>query len=660
MRITSVTVVEDRRRVQGRVAVLRAGVIGAFALLLGGFWYFQIFQHAKFREMAENNHQRTLPLRAPRGVIFDRHGEVLVENRASFNISIMREHSRDLDRTVRLLAQVVGRDEQALREEVERHRREPSYRPIVLVQDASLAQVAAVTARRLDFELPDVVVQQVPTRKYPAQALGAHLLGYVGEASEQQVAEAGVAAGAVIGQSGLERTYNRVLMGAAGARRVVVNSVGREIRTLDEEPPAEGRRVQVTLDAAMQRAAEDAFRHYGYWGSAAVLEPSTGDVLTLVSLPAFDPNAFASGIDRTTWQALNTDELRPLQNRAIQGRYSPGSTFKIVVAAAALEAGVITPETKFFCPGGANFHGRWFKCHLAGGHGWVDVRHALEKSCNVFFYTAGNLLGVDRIHDWAEKLGLAGKTGIDLPNEVENIIPSTAWKQQRTGERWYAGETISVAIGQGQVSVTPMSMAVMMASVASGTRVAPRLVKATSEGPNLPWVPMDGPRLRETVTLKPSTVSAIHDGLWMAVNEAGTAGRARLPGRDVAGKTGTAQVISNQGRERARGSGKDLRDHGWFVFMVPRDNPELAGVIFAEHSEHGYLAAPIAKHIIETYYARKEGRPLPELPPQGVPAGIPVAANPAASPAARPVAAAPVAAPAAAPARPVAGAGGGA
>lgn len=610
MRIGTVGVVEERRRLQQRIAVLHGLVVAAFLLLLGGFWFFQVFQHQKFREMAENNHQRTLPLRAPRGVIFDRNGEVLVENRASFNISVMREHTRDLDRTVRLLASVAGVDESELRETLARHRHEPAYRPVVVVQDATLAQVAAVTARRLDFELPDVVVQQVPTRKYPADALAAHLLGYVGEASEQQMAGEGVVTGAVIGQSGLERTYNRVLMGSDGARRVVVNSVGREIRTLDEEAPAEGTRLQLTIDASMQRAAEEGFKKTGYWGSAVVLDPRSGDVLTLVSLPAFDPNAFAAGIDRATWAALNTDELRPLQNRAIQGRYSPGSTFKVVIATAGLEEGVITEDTKVFCAGGGTFYGRFFQC--LGHHGWMDVRHALEKSCNTFFYTVGNQLGVDRIHAWSEKLGLATKSGVDLPNEVESIIPSTAWKQQRTGERWYPGETISVAIGQGQVSVTPMSMAVMMASVARGQRVTPRLVKATSTGTG--WDAVQAPAAAAPVTLKPETVSAVHDGLWLAVNGAGTAGRAKIAGRDVAGKTGTAQVISLQGRQRARGSGKDYRDHGWFVFMVPRDNPELAGVIFAEHSDHGYLAAPIARHIIETYYARKEGRPLPTMP----------------------------------------------
>jgi penicillin-binding protein 2 len=400
--------------------------------------------------------------------------------------------------------------------------------------------------------------------------------------------------------------------------------MGREIRELEEVRAVEGRKVQLTIDYAMQRAAEEAFRAYKYWGSAIVLDPRNGDVLTLVSLPAFDPNAFAAGIDRATWQALNTDTLKPLQNRAIQGRYSPGSTFKIVVATAALEEGLVTPDHRVFCPGGATFYGQYFKCHLAGGHGSVDMRHALEKSCNVYFYTLGNMLGVDRIHKWAERLGLSGKSGIDLANEIESIVPSSEWKRQRTGEKWYPGETISVSIGQGQNSVTPMSLAVMMATIANGgTRLVPRLVKAVDEGKGKGWEEAPAPANPfKPFLMKPTTISALHDGLWMAVNGAGTARRAMIAGRDVAGKTGTAQVISNQGKERARrsGSDRDLRDHGWFVFFVPRDNPELAGVVFAEHSEHGYLAAPIARHVIETYYAEKEGRPLPELtipPPPG-------------------------------------------
>jgi penicillin-binding protein 2 len=604
-------IAEDKRRLVMRVTVIQGFVLLAFLLLVGSFWFFQIAQHTKFKEMAENNHQRTLPLRAPRGIILDRNGRVLVENRSSFTISILREQAKDLDRTVRRLSAVTGVPEQEIRETVARHRHEPSYRPVVVINDATMDQVAAVLARR--HELPEVVPQEVPTRQYPSESMAAHLIGYVGEANEAQVNEGGYSLGTIVGQTGVEKNYNSVLMGRDGARRVVVNSLGREISELGEELPVEGRRVQLTLNLAMQKAAEEGFRTFGYWGSAIVLDPRNGDVLTLVSLPAYDPNAFASGIDRAAYQALITNKLRPLQNRAIQGRYSPGSTFKLVVATAALEDGLITPSFRVSCGGGASFYGRYFQCHLKGGHGSVDLRHAIEKSCNVYFYTLGNMLGVDRIHKAAVNLGLHGKSGIDLPNEQDSLVPSTEWKKRTRNEKWYAGETISVAIGQGYNAVTPMGLAVMMSTLANGgTRHIPRLVKAVDDGTGWKDVPPpDNPY--PPLKFKPQTIEAIHDGLWLAVNGAGTAGRARIIGRDVAGKTGTAQVISLQGRERARGSSMDLRDHGWFVFMVPRGKPELAGVIFAEHSEHGYLAAPIAKHIIETYYAEKERRPLPVI-----------------------------------------------
>ena len=604
-------VTEDRRRITSRMMALQVAVVVAFAALATSFWFLQIVQHARYEEMAENNHQRTLALRAPRGVLFDRNGRVLVENRHSFNVSIVREHTKDLDRTIRLLAAVAGLDVAEVRRIVDRRRGDPIYRPIVVIEEASLAQVAAITARRLEFELPDVVVEEVPTRQYPTNALAAHVFGYVGEASDAQIGD-GVRSGAIVGQSGIERVYNTLLMGEDGARRVVVNSLGREIRTLEEVAPVEGRRVQLTIDYDLQKAAEEGFKRAGFNGSALVLNPRNGEVLSLVSLPAYDPNSFAAGIDRDDWAALTSDALRPLQNRAIQGRYSPGSAFKIVVATAALEEGLVTPNFTVNCGGGATFFGRYFLCHLRGGHGVVDMRHAIETSCNVYFYTLGNMLGVDRIHKWAEKLGLVGLTGIDLPSEQDSIVPSTEWKRQRTGERWYPGETISVAIGQGQVTVTPAAMAVMIATVANGgTRVTPHIVRAVDEGGG--WKPAAPGVGAERIQFRPATLSALHDGLWMAVNAAGTAGRARVPGRDVAGKTGTAQVISIQGRQAARNSRRDLRDHGWFVFFAPKDNPEIAGVVFGEHSEHGYLGAPIARHVIETYFAKKEGRPLPTL-----------------------------------------------
>jgi penicillin-binding protein 2 len=629
---TDVAASEKRRRLTGRVLVVRYVVVAVFAALALAFWYFQVVEHDKFREMAENNHQRTLALRAPRGVIFDRDREVLVENRDELVISLVREHSRDLDQTIRRLSAIVGVPEETVREIVRRHRGEPSYRPIPIVEDATLAQVAAVTAHRLDSELPEVIVERVPTRRYPSDALAAHVFGYVSEATESQLSEDRIKAGDMVGQAGIERLYNGLLMGVDGARRVVVNSLGREIRTLDEVPPTVGPRVELTIDRDLQRATEDAFEKMNYAGAAVVLDPASGEVLAYASLPAYDPNAFAGRIDRTTWNALNTNVLKPLQDRAIQGRYSPGSAFKMAVALAGLEEGVITPDFTVNCTGSRDFYGRVFHCWNKNGHGRMDLRHAIQQSCDVYFYTVGQMVGVDAINKWATRLGLGVKSGIDLPNEVTGIVPSSAWKREKTGEKWYPGETISVAIGQGQVTVTPISMAVYMASLANGgLRVTPHLLRAVDDGKGWQMVPAPAP---EPIGAKPEWLDAIHDGMWMVVNEpGGTGGGARLPGYDVAGKTGTAQVISNEAARALKGrTGLDLRDNGWFVFFAPRDHAEIAGVVFVEHGEHGANAALIAHHILETYFAKREHRPLPEFTAPGTPAApaTPVTTVPAA------------------------------
>ncbi len=617
---------DDRRSLTLRLSFIQYLVAMAFAALAIGFWIFQIAQHERFREMAEENHLRRLPRPAPRGVLLDRNGTVLVENQNSFNIALVREQTRNLDQTLHILAVATNTDEAQLRETVNRRRREPSYRPIILIENATTEQYIAMMARR--WELPGIIPQEVPSRKYPGHEMAAHLFGYVSEVTEAQLQRAdydNVESGAIVGQAGVEQAYNRLLMGSEGNKAVIVNSLGREIDELEllKRDPVEGQGLQLTIDADVQRATEEGFRHFGYNGAAVILDPRNGEVLSLVSLPSYDPNSFATGIDRVTWNSLITDKLKPLQNRALQGTYSPGSTFKIAVATAALEEGVATPDFKVFCPGGASFYGRYFQCHLKGGHGTVDMRHAIEKSCNVYFYTLGNMLGVDRIHKWASALGLGERSGLDLPNEIKGLVPSTEWKALHTKEKkWYAGETISVSIGQGQVSVTPLSLAVMMMTVANGgTRHTPHVVKAVADG--LGWKPVPPPPPAAVTRLKDSTIKALHDGLWMVVNAAGTGGRGRIVGFDVAGKTGTAQVISLTGAKAARGK-MDVRDHGWFVFFAPRDNPEIAGVIFAEHAEHGYLGAPIAKYAMETYFAKKEGRPLPTL--QKAPVTIPVAA----------------------------------
>jgi penicillin-binding protein 2 len=603
---------EDRRKVSVRLTVLQYVIAAVFSVLAVGFWVLQIVQHAKYDELAENNHQRTLALRAPRGLLFDRDGRVLVENRHSYSISIVREHTKDINRTIRLIASVLGVPEGDVREIVARHHREPPYQPITIVQDATLAQVAAVTARRLDFELPDVRVEQVPTRRYP-ETMAAHVFGYVGEVNDRDVSENDeLKSGDIVGQSGLEKVYNAMLMGADGAKRVVVNSVGREIRVLDEAPPTEGKRLQLTIDYDVQKSVEDGFAASGFNGAAVVLDPKDGAVLAFTSRPSYDPNAFAAVIDRATWAALNTDELRPLNDRAIQGRYSPGSTFKMAVALAALEEGIITPDFHVHCVGGASFYGRPFKCWKKGGHGSIDLRHAIEQSCDVYFYTVANMVGVDKINKWATALGLGVKSGIDLPNEVQGLVPSTQWKREVKHEKWYAGETISVGIGQGAVAVTPVSMAVYMSTLANGgTRVTPHLLKAVDDGSG--WKPVPAPPPQSSAGLNPEKLQAIRDGLWMVVNAGGTGGRARIKDHDIAGKTGTAQVISNEGRSAAKG-GKDLRDHGWFVFFAPRDNPQIAGVVLLEHGIHGPNAASVAHHVLETFFAKREGRPLPPPP----------------------------------------------
>jgi len=607
---------EHRQSLQNRLVVLRAGVVLVFGVLAVSFWLLQVVNHAEYREMAENNRLRSIPLQAPRGVIFDRDNRVIVRNRPSFTISMIREQADDVDAALALLADYTKVDLAQLQAAVERAQREPDFRPIPLIEHATESQVARVYAHRL--ELPALVVQEVPTRLYPDGGLAAQVLGYVGEIREGQLDRsefAGLGPGALVGQTGLERAYNSLLMGVDGTRLVVVNSVGREIEEYGYDHPTEGTSLRLTIDLDLQRALEEAFAFYGYVGAAVFLDPETGEVLALTSLPSFDPNDFATGMDSQTLAALTSDPRRPFQNKMIQGRYMPGSTFKIAMAAAALGEGVIDPDHTEFCPGQVTIYGRVWRCNAQ--HGLVDLRSAIERSCNVFFYKLGELLPIDVIYEYAGKLGLVGRSGIDLPDEQPSNVPSTA-QREAMGQRWYPGETISVAIGQGAIEVTPMGLAMMAATIANGGRlVTPRLVTAM-RGPDedSDWEPAPVPASRSSLTLAPEHLAAIRDGLWRVVNgERGTARRSRLAGRDMAGKTGTAQVISLSGAAAARASGtdRDLRDHGWFVFFAPKDNAQIAGVVFGEHAEHGSSVAPIAKHVVETFFAKREHQPLPTL-----------------------------------------------
>jgi penicillin-binding protein 2 len=620
---------------EGRLVGLRVFFVACCSVLAVGFWLLQVVQHRKYVELADNNHLKTIALRAPRGVLFDRNGRVLVENTNSFTIAIVREQTKHLDETVTRLAAITGVDEAHMRDIVQKRRREPAFRPIAVIEHATFAQVAAVTAHRL--EMPEIEVQQVPTRSYPS-GFASHLFGYVGEVDAAQLAasEAGPAPlqpGAIVGKAGLEKEYNAELMGVDGNKFVAVNSVGREIDQLDRRDPVEGRRLQLSIDYDVQRALEEAFTAKDSAGAGVVLDPNTGEILAMTSQPGFDPNDFAVGIDTAKWGTLTTDPDRPLQNRLIQGRFSPGSTFKIVMAAAALSEGIITPDYKVTCPGQITLYGHVFHCDKRTGHGTLDLRHALEQSCDVYFYKLGSMMNIDTIHHYAEEFGLVGKTGIDLPSEVDSLVPSTEWKLRTTGERWYPGETISVAIGQGQVTVTPIALATMMATVANGgTVVTPHVVKAVDRGNG--WEPVAMPKPRSQVSFPFDVLSPVRDGLWLAVNGAGTAYRARMEGHDVVGKTGTAQVASLENARAAERAGLGhLRDNSWFVFYAPREHPQIAGVIFVEHGGFGATASvPIARYVLETYFAKHEGRTLPTVRVGGD--GVLVTEFPPAAPAA--------------------------
>jgi penicillin-binding protein 2 len=623
---------QERRGHDSRLLGLRAAFVGVFIVMAFCFWRLQVVQHAKYEEMAANNHLKTVSLRAPRGVVFDRNGRVLVENRYAFTISLIREQLSDIDATVAKLAEVTATDPAAIRAAIDRRLREPPFRPLPVIEHATFAQVAAVTARR--YELPEVLVQQVPIRTYPEDGLAAHALGYVGEIQEAQLASTEFSTlplqpGAIVGQTGLEREYNAALMGTDGTRFVVVNSLGRELDVMRTEPPVDGARMQLTIDSDVQKALEDAFEAAGLAGAAAFIDPNNGEIIAAASLPSFDSNMFAEGLDSHEWSQLVDDPQRPMTNRLIQGTYPPGSTFKIVMAIAALEEGIITPESTFYCPGHGTFYGRTFRCLRRQGHGTIDLRTAIEQSCNVYFYHLGERLSIDTIHRYAAALGLVGKTGIDLPGESESLVPSTEWKRRVRNEPWYPGETISVAIGQGAVAVTPIALATMIATVANGGRlVTPHLARAFDAGDGRGWHPVERPRVRSELHINPRNLQAVRDGLWRVVNQGGTGRRAQIEGLDVAGKTGTAQAnVSLQNRALAASRGIDVRDHGWFVFFAPRDNPQIAGVVFAEHGQTSGAATPIARHVIETFFAKREGRPLPVLPgmaPSAPPAPPPV------------------------------------
>jgi penicillin-binding protein 2 len=585
-----VRIYEDLRLVQSRLAVLQAVVVLLVAGLVVQFWNLQVLRARHFREQAENNRSRLVTLAAPRGALVDRNGQVLVDNRPSFNVLLMPEHAENLDRVVSRLAAALGMGEAAIRERIAR--RQP-YRPVVVKTDATLADVAALEARRR--ELPEATVEVVPLRSYPLASAAAHALGRVGEISERQLQLQefkGLPPGALVGQAGIEARYNRELMGRDGFRRVIVNSRGLEVAEAARQAPSDGPNLTLSIDASLQAAMEAAFE--GRSGSAAALDPETGEILAMTSTPAYDPNQFTTGIEPAEWASLANDPETPLMNRVIQGSYAPGSTFKVIAAVAALEEGVVTPQTTFYCPGQLSVYNTVFRC--LGIHGLVDLRRAIQVSCNVYFYNVGIRLEIARLAKWAKLMGLGSPTGVDLPFEASGLMPSPEWKLRVLKTPWYAGETVSVAIGQGQVSATPLQMARVAAFIANGGRlVRPHFARQQAEPPPPPVV-------------RPETIAVVKEGMHMVV-QAGTGLRARLQSVAVCGKTGSAQVVARSRLEKTPNA-RAILPHGWFIAFAPMDHPRIALAVLVEHGgSGGGAAAPVARRILSHFFGLDRPQP---------------------------------------------------
>ncbi len=577
-------------------------VLAVFGALFMRLFYLQILEGPEYRRLSENNCIRLQEIPAPRGLIFDRNGRMLVDNRPSFNLTIVLKDARPLGRTLEKLSQLMGVSVAELKSRIAA-RKASAYKPIVLMHDMDRDLLAAVEVHR--FDLPGVAVSVQPRRQYLNHDVAAHLIGYLGEVNLKELKSAGGAGykpGDFIGKLGAEKTFEKLLRGKAGGRQVEVNAAGQVVRVLNTVDAKPGYNIYLTLDLALQAKARDLLE--GLAGAVVAMDPNDGEILAMASSPSFDLNVFVSGLTPGKWRSLSRNPFRPLENKAIQGEYPPGSTYKIVTAIAGLEEGVIDENTTFFCPGFYRFGNRIYRCWKRGGHGNVNVVKALAESCDVFFYNVGHRLGVDRLAWYAHACGLGRPTGIALDHEAGGLIPTASWKRKRTGVPWQRGETLSVAIGQGYDLATPLQNVVMISAIANGgLRYQPMILKRieTAEGRVVRQL---RPKLVGRLPVSPRTLALVRQGLWQVVNgKHGTARICRVKGIEISGKTGTSQVV---GRKKGE-TGKVVRPahrraHAWFVAYAPSDNPRIAVAVVVEHGEHGSSAAsPIARELIKTY-----------------------------------------------------------
>jgi penicillin-binding protein 2 len=602
----------ENRLPQTRLTVISYTIVGLMALLVLGFWKLQIIHSDLYAQLAERNRVRSIPIIAPRGAMLDRYGRVIVDNYPSFSVLLLRDDPQQVERLLPQIADGLSVTVDDLRQQMDAANSLPHFQPIVIKPEATPGDIAFIESHRAD--IPVLEMLMVHRRRYPHGGFMAHVSGYVGEVSSDQIEESGgrYRPGDIVGKAGLERQYNDHLMGIDGMRRSVVNSVGREVGRLEQTDAVPGKPIRLTIDYDLQLVAEEAL--VGKKGAVVAIDPKSGEVLAMASQPSYDPNDFAVRISKEEWQDLNEDAERPLLDRAIQAQLAPGSVFKILMATAMLESKAIPADYHVFCPGSAEFYGRVFHDWKKEGHGDVDLHKAIVHSCDVFFYNIGKQLGIDRISFYGGNLGLGHKTGVDLPGEEPGIMPSESWKEKVFHQKWYPGETISVAIGQGAIAVTPIQLSYMIGGIITGGRFhQPHLLLSDKAAPEIDFPISD------------STVDTVTEGMFGVVNEpGGTAGASKLPGIELCGKTGSAQVISEQGLKRA-GKQAALKDNAWFVGFAPRQNPEIVVAVLVQGGEHGgEAAAPIARNVVKAYYDKKQGRiPPQQLTTQAVPPGIP-------------------------------------
>lgn len=576
---------DDLRPVYRRTAVLLVLCLAAFLGLLGRLWVLQVIQGEKWQRLAESNRLRRLPLEAPRGDILDVRGQPIVSNRPAFQLLLFPEELRDREESIRFLGQLGIADEATVRERVLRALR-TSHLPAVIADNLTWAQMAAVAAHRSDYR--ELEVHQTTRRSYPLGTAAAHLVGQLGEVSPEQLGrENNLRPGQLVGRSGLEKAYQHVLGGTMGNLVVMVDALGRQVSKLSEEKPLPGKPLRVTIDGALQRVASEALGEQV--GAVVALDPRNGAVRALVSQPAFDPEFFAGYLDPAYWQQLLADPRKPLNNRALQALYPPGSTIKPLYAAGALSDGTRQPGDVVFCTGAVTIYGHPYRCWYAGGHGRVDMETAVEVSCDTYFYYLARDAGLEKLAAWAHTFGLGQPTGIDVPGEAAGLVPSDAWSRRARRQKWYAGETISVGIGQGPILVTPVQLAVAYAALVNGGfLVRPHLVAEAAQPPR-------------PTGLSPEALNHVRMGMSRVVHgERGTARRlAALAPPRLAGKTGTSQVVRKREGIKWQELPWEERHHALFVGYGPAERPELVVAVVVEHGgEGGSVAAPIAGKIL--------------------------------------------------------------